>query len=133
MSIESAIVDCLEHHVGLSALVGARVYPLVLPQDAEVPAVVYQRVSAPRVHAIGGASFLASPRFQFTCWGATYASAKAVAEQVIAALDGVLGSIGEEDEAPQWFAQLDNDLDDYDEATGRYRVIVDVIVTHDDN
>ena len=41
---EQAIYDQLN---GVTAL-GSRIYPLVLPQNVEYPAVVFQRISAPR-------------------------------------------------------------------------------------
>jgi len=133
VSVEQQMVAVARLHAGLAALVAARIYPLVLPQSPTLPAVVYQRISGPRVHAIGSGSFLASPRIQWSCWATTYAGAKVVADELRAALDGVLGSMNDYDDPDaQWMAQEVNDLDDYDPITGHFRVIVDFVATHDE-
>ena len=98
-----------------------------------LPAVTYQRISGRRVHAIGSSSFLAAPRIQFTVWAATYAAAKGVADELRAALDGVQGSLNDYDDPDaMWMGQLVNDIDDYEPETGRYRVISDLVITHDE-
>lgn len=43
MSIEAVIYSRLSGFAGLAALVGNRIYPIVVPQDAPLPAVVYRR------------------------------------------------------------------------------------------
>lgn len=58
----------------LSALVGTRVYPLVLPQAGALPAVVYTLVDD--VETLNGHNGVA--RVQFTAWATTYAGAKSV-------------------------------------------------------
>lgn len=72
-------------HAGLTALIGTRLYPGVLPQKCTYPAVNYSRVTAPRVSAMGADTGLVRARFQFDIWAETYAAARAVATQVIAA------------------------------------------------
>jgi hypothetical protein len=127
VSVEEQMVAVLAAHAGLDALINGRCDPLVLPQEPTLPALTYQRIDGPRVGAIGGPSYLASPRIQITAWASTYKAAKQVADQVRDALDGYLGDLGG---GNQWMAQLANDLDDYEEATQRYRVILDFVITH---
>ena len=93
MSIESEIFDRLTGFAGLSALVGTRVYPQILPQDPTYPAISFRRVSAVRPSAMGSDVGVVFARFQVDVWDqddeagdAGYDSAKAVSEQVRLAL-----------------------------------------------
>lgn len=103
-----------------------RVRPTKLAQNSLLPALVYRRVSGPREKSHSGSSHLAHPRFTIECWGADYPSAKRLATEVIA-LDGFRGVVGG--------SRIDkfdvaNDIDDYDEDTDRHRILVDVIIWH---
>lgn len=122
--IEQAIVSLLQTHV---TLVSNRIYPLVMPQNSPLPTVVYQRISGPRIYSQSGASGLAYPRFQFSCWGTTYASVKAVAEQVRQALSGYRGIV--EGVSIQG-AFIAGDVDDFEPDTGLYRSTLDFIIWH---
>jgi hypothetical protein len=89
-SVESWIYSRLTGFAGLSALIGTRLYPVVLPENATYPAISYRRIDAPNVAQTHEATpaGLARPRFQFDCWGTTATSAKAVGEQCRLALEG---------------------------------------------
>jgi hypothetical protein len=86
MTVETELFTRLTTYPGLNALVGTRVYPNKLPQDPTLPALSYRRVSAVRPSAMGSDIGLARARFQVDVWAATYASARAVAEQLRQAL-----------------------------------------------
>lgn len=120
--LEEGLKSYLAGYSGLSALISTRVYHMRIPQGATLPCLTYQRVSTPReiTHDISGSSgALAHPRFQFDAWAATYASAKAITDQVRAALHGKKGSIGTapnsitiraalvQDERPSYEADVD--------------------------
>jgi len=92
--IDEALVQILTGDGAVAALVMDRVYPIVTPQGAELPAVVYQRISGPRDETMDGPSGLASPRYQFSCIGRGYGEMVAVAEAVRRALDGFRGDVG---------------------------------------
>lgn len=119
MSIETDIVATLAAGV---PLVASRIYPLLLPQTPTLPAIVYLRVSGPRVQSHDGDSALQHPRFQFSCWAETYAGALAVAEEVRLALQGLTtAGVG----------IFENMLDLYDAETGWFQVPVDITIWHD--
>ena len=94
MTVEAEIKTRLSGFAGLSALISDRIYPVTLPQNVEMPAVSYRRVSAERVSAMGADTGLVRARFQFDCWSGehengdsgTFDEAKAVAKQVRLAL-----------------------------------------------
>lgn len=92
MSIETGIYAVLTGDAGVSALVGTRIYPLVVPQDASLPAIAYQRVSGGPTYTQDGDANLTPARFQFTCLGSSYSQAKAVATAVRAAISGASGT-----------------------------------------
>lgn len=94
MTIEAGIYAYLIANSGVFALVGTRIYPQVIPQDAEMPAMAYQRISGPRDHSHSGPSGLVVARMQLTCMAASYDGAKALGEAVRAAMDGYSGTMG---------------------------------------
>lgn len=125
--LETALTYALGHHAGLIALVGSRIYPMMVPQGAALPAVTYQRISGERIHAMVDDPGLASPRIQVDAWGSTYSSAKAVAAQVIDCLQrwsGVVETVTVQDT----YFQGDQDL--YDQETERWQVSMDFIIWH---
>lgn len=130
MIIEESLVAKLLATAAVTALVGARIEPLVLSQGATLPAIVYQRISGPRVRSHSGPSGLAHPRIQFTCWGSTYLQAKSVAKALRQTFDG-FKDLAASPAIGGLF--VENDLDDYEEETQTYQVIVDVIAWHSED
>lgn len=129
MTVEEALYTHLTDDAGVAALVSARVYPLVAPQDVARPYLVYQRISTPRVRSHSGPSGLAHPRFQITAVASTYGSARSLANAVRAALDGYSGAMGD---APgvQTAGFLDNEAENYLDDIPAYVVRMDFILWH---
>jgi len=96
-TIEEAVNALLLATSTVTALVGsgssARIFPLVIPQNAARPAIAYQKISSPKTMSHSGSSNLARSRFQFTFQAATYTSAKALAAAVRNALIGYRGTV----------------------------------------
>lgn len=85
--IEATLYNRLSTYAGLTALVGTRIYPLIMPQGVTYPALVYQRISTvPRYACMGTDVGLVRTRIQVTAWGDTFAEVKAIANQVRQAL-----------------------------------------------
>lgn len=84
--IEQALFEILTGHPGLSALVSNRVYPLILPEDPELPAITYQRITTTRGYTVDGPDGAANPTFQITIWNPALLAANQVAGQVRAAV-----------------------------------------------
>jgi len=125
--LETVIVTRLEAYESLSALVGTRIYPLILPQSPTLPAVTYQRTDGPRDHCMDADSNVASPRFAFDSWASTYAGAKAVATQVREALQ----RWADADTDPVVLDSLiESDEDLYEPDTGMYHVRSDWTIWH---
>jgi len=125
MNLDESLVARLKAHVGLTALVGARVYPQMLPQSPTLPAVTYERSIAPTEHIMAESrSSIEAPNYRLQCWGSTITSAVAVAEQVDQALDAFSGMLGGVGGVNCWITKV-NSLDLGDDQPGRQRRIND--------
>lgn len=92
MTLEEGLVTFLEAFS--PAIAEGRIHPLVLPQNTDLPAVTFQRISGPRVRSLSGPGGKARPRIQLDAWANTYTEAQALATQLRQALDGYKGLMG---------------------------------------
>ena len=134
--IEEGVIAYLQNYAGLVSLVSTRIYGIRIPQAATMPCVVVNRISTPRIttHQTSGASGdLISPRFQFDAWATTQASAKAITDQLRAALNGHTGSTGGGAVSFTLRAVLASDETiEYDPDAELYRGRSDYIVWHEE-
>jgi hypothetical protein len=91
--IDECLYTYLSTYAGLVALVSTRIYPDELPQGCTLPAVVYLLVSDVKDHYLTGQCELERPIYQFTVIAATGAAARAVANQLKAALCDYTGTL----------------------------------------
>lgn len=125
--LEAALYTRLAGFAGLAALVAARIYPLVAPENAERPFVVFQRVSTPRASAMGSDPGLALPRLQITSWADDPLEAKDVKEQVRAALQRWRGTVAGVEVQDSYIL---DERDRYDEQTRLFGIDLDVRIPH---
>jgi len=91
MTLRTVVYDRCVAHAGIAALVGTRVYPDRLPEDATYPAITYLAPvseSGATYHTHDGAGGRKESRVQFSSYAATGDGADALADQVRAAWDG---------------------------------------------
>lgn len=132
MNLEESLYAYLKTHAGLNALVGTRIYPLILPQPPTLPAVTYFKISRVNQRTMGNPTdVLKRVRVQFSCWATTYAGAKAIAEQVMAALQDFRGEMGGTGGVQVLDGDVINEQDLYETDTGIYHVPVDVLILHE--
>lgn len=125
MSLETALYSRLSAYAGLNALVGARIYPMMLPQAPTFPAVTYFRVSTVPTQVFSApASDQLRVRMQVSAWAMSYDGAHAVADQIVAALDGWYGLLGGAG-GTVCAITLTNQVDLREPDTGRYQVPCD--------
>ena len=123
MTAEQALFELLTHDAGVSAIVGDRVYPVRLPDEVVLPAMVYAKVSCIRYASHGGPSKLASSRFQLDCYSADYLEAKRLALAAVVALHGKKGGDIQA-------AFNDNETDGFSADDGVFRVTADILIWH---
>lgn len=125
MAIEEDVRALLLAQAGIVALVGDRVWPALVPDSSDLPALGYFRVDTRRVYSHEGRSGLARPRFQLDCYAGTYAQVAALAAAVRAALDGWRAFAG------GGAAFVENEMDaTWLAGTGRFRRLIDVVIWH---
>jgi len=86
--IQETFVEVILADALVSGMISRRIYPLRLPPKAQLPAIVYQRVSVDPVNSLGGDSNLDNVRIQTTCWAQTYEEVVTLALAVRQALNG---------------------------------------------
>ena len=111
MSIETDLYSTLTNDAGVSALVSNRVYPAPAPEGVTFPYCTYQLISGERVTTLPGVGDAKRKRMQVSCHGATYSSAKAVADAVYSAFEGD--------------GYLESEFDLYDSQTQVHTIAVD--------
>lgn len=80
-------------HSSITALVSDRVYPLLVPQGAAMPAITWQHIGGvPMNDLSGGDGDMLNYRVQINCWADTYLAAQALAEAVRARLQTAASS-----------------------------------------
>lgn len=118
MTLEAEIVTELERNSDLQALIHGRIYPMLLPQNPELPAVTYSRISTTPLYCQEGNAQLVRQRLQFSCWAMSHQEAATVAAAVRRALEGRVVGV----------AFADNEIDFYEPETGYYHRALDMII-----
>lgn len=104
---------------GFSALVGAGVYPVVLPQNPAYPACSYRMVTAPRDYHLRGASSLVTCRMQFDLYAGTALETQTLRRAFVKAVSGYSGEVGTSPSIRIYGAFVAMELDAYEEGLER--------------
>lgn len=100
MTIEEAIFSYLSTYPGLVALIGTKVYPDIVPQSQDLPAVTYTFISDDKPRsAVGGHDGISNDIFQIAAYGTTKSAVSAIKQQIRTALltaagNGYVGYMG---------------------------------------
>jgi len=115
-TIETALYRILTEDASVYDSVEGRIYPVIVPQNAAMPAITYQQVSGPRVSSMDGPMGLAYINFQVNCWDDTYGMTRSLSEVVRKCLDGYSGMVNSRViKAIQ--LQTEGDMPEIDEST----------------
>ena len=128
MVIEEALPTYLLTQPGLTALISNRIYPMKLPQKPTLPAIVRQKIDSTKLHGFS-ADYGAATRIQLTAWALTESEASAIKEQIRIATQNYMnqtmgGGVSVKN------IEFDEGPDMYEDETGRYGKIVDLIIWH---
>lgn len=123
-SIEQAVAQFVKAG---STPAGNNVFPKRMPSTfTGWPAIVYTKVSGHRSGTHSGTAFR-EPRFQFSCYSTSYADAKRTARAVADLFDQFAGTMGFYTRVT---ADVDNEIDIYDDENKLYHTVVDVLLVH---
>jgi hypothetical protein len=116
----------------ISATVGQRIYPMVLPQGIVSSSIVYTRISGIGDHTYQGPSGLNQPRYQIDAWAATIDGAFSLADAIKERLDGFRGTVNYGADPVQSVviqgAFFADEREDYDAGSKLYRVSRDYMI-----
>lgn len=82
---EQVVRELLLADPAVSGAVGTRVYPLMVPERAPLPAITYQRISTVPIRDLHGVAYVET-RIRVTAWAERYGTARTLGEAVAAAL-----------------------------------------------
>ncbi|MFS0820759.1 DUF3168 domain-containing protein [Bacillus sp. 1P02SD] len=116
--IETDLRDYLLTHDSLTALIGNKLYPGWIPENAKMPSVAYLGVSGVRHHDID----VAYPRYQFSCFSPRYLEAKAIAAELREILQRFKGKMGNSNIIQVAFQ---NEYENYEKDTKLYHIAID--------
>ena len=121
-SIETAIIAIFLASTTLTALCGMRIYPMILPDDCQYPAISYQRISETPDYTLDGPGTFDEVRLQIDCWAETALQTRALADVIRTSIDGLSGTCSG---LTIWNAMRDNAQDFYEPDHRLYRHSVD--------
>lgn len=125
--IEASLTEHLKSHV---SLVGNRVGPLVLPSEAQLPYLTYQRLPGTRLMSHQGLTGFTASTFQLDIWSGSQLLAKKIAEQVRTASAGFPGTMGTVRPSTVHAVLPGDDRDLYDPEYPIYHISVDWLITY---
>lgn len=122
MAIETELRALVVNDGTLAGLVAGRVYPVVLPKEPTLPALVYQEINTDTVVAADGDTGLRVGRYQWNYYAVDeYAATKIGRAALIAALNGYRGGTIDR-------IEMDRFQDDFDTGEGWFRQMMDTLV-----
>ena len=116
VDFEIVLLRTLREDAGLSALVGNKVFALVIPQGTKLPCITFQRIGGMPANTLSGHSGLEEIDLQIDVWARDYDEAKAIAKAVRAAMPP---------SGPRFSAHLIEDQDLYEDGTNYFRVNIE--------
>lgn len=132
MSLDVDLRSTLLAWDDLSSLIEDRLFSRVAPQGVQAPYVVMLRVSSPVQYHLSGEAGIATPRYQFSCYGKEHGQSRAVAAAIRGCLSGFRGPMGST--RVRWVS-IEDVRDLYEdradgEQIGLFRTDLDLVFAH---
>jgi hypothetical protein len=133
MSAEAVVYALLTGAGAVTAVVGSRIYPEVLPEKQPTPAIVYEHVSSSRSGAIAvdavASTHLTRTRIQVNLLSTDHTVTRSLMVAVVAALQFKRGLIG--GVTVHSVLHAGEGPVSYDQALGLYHRPIDFLITHE--
>lgn len=132
MTLGEALYTKLSTGTLTTSLGSTNIFPMVIPQESPLPAVTYQEISEPWVHAMGSDPGLRSPRYQISIWSTSYSQAKSISKTVRTLLRDFTGNLGGSVPVQRIFFENEQDFSITDSVTQEvtYHVAQDYLIWH---
>lgn len=133
LALEKALFDYLTSDPNVENLVSDRVYPIRVPEGAQLPAVTYARVSANRIYthdAFEDTNAFVRTRIQINCWSTKADEALEIGEAVMLALSGYEGDMSGTLIGASFVAL---EMDQYEGESKLFRKTLDFQIMYEDN
>ena len=124
--MESGLYSYLISNAGVIAVLGDRLYPVVVPESPTFPVAAFSVLSKVPVYTADGNSGFINYRVQFDTYGNTYADAKAVQFAITTAIDSYTGTLPDGTVVGNVMQVSARDL--YDSDARVYRTLSDFII-----
>jgi hypothetical protein len=93
MTVEEAVYSRLSGGSAVQAIVGSKIYPLVAPQSASLPFLIYQESSHNRMRRLNGSTVMREFRMRIDGYATSYTTAKSLRDAVLGRLVNYNGTI----------------------------------------
>lgn len=117
--IETAIRSVLQAQPAIAAIVGSNIYPVLLPEDSQLPALTFQIVGSTSYQGLTTHG-MQRLRVQIDCWAKTYLSAVTLRDAISTSLDGYKDS--------NFSALLLSKVDYYEDAALMFRALLEFYI-----
>ena len=87
------ILECIYGYLSEKNIAGGKIYPEIIPQNIEIPAIAYTQINCYRDSALQKDTGFARINLQFNCYGDTFAGARALGKEIISALQDYKGDM----------------------------------------
>jgi hypothetical protein len=126
--IEAGLQQRITSSDAFAAIANTRLHPVLLPEEAPLPAATYQSISTRPLYTLEDRVTLTEVRIQFDTWATSYGPAKALMSAIDAAIDNFTGVLSEGTRVLG--VQLLTSGDLYESAARIYRVTADYKVQY---
>jgi HK97 family phage portal protein len=87
------ILECVYRYLYDKNIADGKIYPEIIPQDTELPAIAYTQTNCNRDSALQKDTGFARINMQFNCYGDIFAAARALGKEIISALRDYKGDM----------------------------------------
>lgn len=125
---EDGLYAYLSSQSNITSITGSRIYPSILPQKPDLPAIVFESIGSNPVSRQDGKPTLEISRYQIDCYARTSRDAKILAQAVRDSLESYVGMMGTH--KVQAVFVLDFGVGDFDDVPNDFRNISEYEIWH---
>jgi hypothetical protein len=124
--IETGLQQLITEDARFSAIAATRLYPVLLPTEATLPAASYHVIAVTPLYSLDSRVNVNKMRLQIDTWASDYAVAKDLAAAVISILENFAGPLP--DGTQVFGVQLQNATDYFEQEALTYRVLTEFYI-----